>query len=226
MKRTRIKLCGLRREEDVAALYGLDVDAAGFILVPGRKRTVTPERVRQLQSLLPAGVRSVGVMMDPSVQEVESLLETVPLDEIQLHGGESPSFCRRIKEQLDITVVKVFHMEESVDGNAVPEAYAPWIGGALLDSSVGGVRGGSGKRFAWDQIPAIRERWKPLGVPLWVAGGVSADNVTALLSYHPDGVDVSSRIETAGRKDPVLMKRLVERVRQVDQSFSSTRKSG
>lgn len=225
MSRTRIKLCGFRRETDVTALGGLDVDAVGFILVPGRTRTVAPEQARRLCQALPADVQAVGVMINPSIQEVKSLLETVPLDAIQLHGEESPAFCRTLKKESQLTVIKVFHMEAAGTAPS-PEAYAPWIDVALLDSSVGGVRGGSGTRFAWEEVPAMQDRFRPLGVPVWVAGGVDGDNVTDLLHYAPDGIDVSSGIETAGYKDPVLMRRLVERVRQVDQRNSRTRKSG
>lgn len=217
MSHTMIKLCGLQYEEDVTALRGMDVAAAGFILVPGRKRTVTPERARQLRSLLPPQVRAIAVLMDPTPQEVESLLQAVAFDGIQLHGEESPAFCRRIKE-MEVEVVKVFHMDEDTEGIATADAYAPWIDRALLDSSVAGNRGGSGRRFAWKRIPLIRNQWHSLGVPLWVAGGINADNVTELLRYSPDGVDVSSGIETEGRKNPVLMKRLVERVRRFEQS--------
>ncbi|PTM58688.1 phosphoribosylanthranilate isomerase [Desmospora activa] len=216
MSRTMIKLCGLQVEEDVKVIQELDVDAAGFILVPQRKRTVTPERIRRLQVLLPPSVRTIAVMMDPTAEEVESLLQTVRVDGIQLHGEESPAFCRRLKA-MGVNVIKVFHMKAESDEISDTETYAPWIDHALLDSVVAGVHGGSGKRFAWERIPAIRQQWHSLGVPLWVAGGINPENVTELLGYGLDGVDVSSGIETAGRKNPVLMKRLVERVRQVEQ---------
>ncbi|MFC4078081.1 phosphoribosylanthranilate isomerase [Salinithrix halophila] len=218
--RTTVKICGLRRPEDVEGLAGLDLDAAGFILVPGRKRTVSMKTASDLVKRLPRGIASIGVMMDPSEEEVDRWLSAVSFDRIQLHGEESAVFCRRLKERFHLPIIKVFHIGQKgpVD---TPEEYAPWVDGVLLDSSVGDRRGGTGRPFDWEAIPTVRQQWKKVGVPVWVAGGLHPGNVGELLMrYAPDGVDTSSGVETAGKKQRDRMAQFVERVRQYDRQTS------
>ncbi|OYD09712.1 phosphoribosylanthranilate isomerase [Paludifilum halophilum] len=217
MRRTFVKLCGMRRMEDIHALTGLDLDAAGLILVPGRKRTVSPGPAREMVTRLPEGVRSVGVMMDPRREEVEYWLSRVPFDMIQLHGDESPAFCRWVKETTGVSLIKVIHIGEDGDRKLYPEAYAPWTDAILLDSASRGKRGGTGLTFPWNQVSEIRRRWERFGVPVWVAGGIRPDNVGKLMDRcGPEGVDASSGVETGGRKDRRKMKALVERVRHFE----------
>jgi phosphoribosylanthranilate isomerase len=213
-------MCGMQREEDLLPLQDLDVDYAGFILVPGRKRTVKPEAMKRLKDALPAHVKSVGVMMNPEKHEAEWWQEQVSFDVLQFHGEETPGFCRWAKEELGVQVVKVMHIapgaETPLQGDIV-EAYATGVDAVLLDTVIGNTQGGTGKRFAWDRIPDLRAPWEERGIPVWAAGGVHPDNVAELLRVAPAGIDVSSGIETEGRKDPEKMRRLVERVRHYDE---------
>ncbi|MFD1427757.1 phosphoribosylanthranilate isomerase [Kroppenstedtia sanguinis] len=215
MSPTFVKVCGLRSPEDAEKLEGLDVTAAGLIFVPGRHRQVTPEEGAAIAAHLPRGVLKAGVFINPTQKELLSVLDQVPLDLIQLHGEESPQFCEWLKEQGQVHVVKVFHMGESLPVSW--EEYAPYIDAVLLDSSTGQKRGGTGKSFPWQWIPNEKKRWRRWELPVWVAGGLSPDNVERLLQeYAPDGVDVSGGVEMKGGKDRNKISQFVERVRQYD----------
>lgn len=216
MKRTFVKICGLRTKSDMEALRGIDLDAAGFILVPGRRRTVQTDQLKGLLRLLPPGVTAVGVMMNPRPDEVEEVFFRTGLGAVQLHGEEPPALCRWIKEIYSARVIKAFTPEEAARQSVV-ESYAPWIDGVLLDSSADGQKGGTGLRFSWEWIPRVREMWNAAGKPVWVAGGLDPENVRELLrKYAPEGVDVSSGVETAGCKDRAKIRSFVERVRVYD----------
>lgn len=211
MRTTFVKVCGLCSPEDAEKLKGLDVSAAGMIFVPGRRRRVTLEQGTAIAAHLPRDVLKIGVFVNPTPKELLSVLDRVPLDLIQLHGEELPEFCEWLKEKVKIRVVKVFHMGKR--SPVSPGDYASQIDAVLLDSS----SGGTGRVFPWERIPGEKERWRRWKLPVWVAGGLSPGNVDSLLKgYAPDGVDVSSGVETGGRKDRKKISAFVERVRQYD----------
>ncbi|SEN28193.1 phosphoribosylanthranilate isomerase [Lihuaxuella thermophila] len=222
MKRTNIKLCGFRTPEDVEKVEGIPVDAIGFILVPGRKRSVRPEQIAVLVDRVPPGVLTVGVLINPSLEEIDKWLSLAPLQAIQLHGEETASFCRSIKERFSVRVIKTFHVDEQMESPCSIKEYSPWVDVALLDSGAGQIRGGTGTTFDWEQISLFRKECRSVQIPLWVAGGLNEQNVEALIrAYAPDGVDVSSGIESDGEKDRQKMKRFVERVVRSGQTAHS-----
>jgi phosphoribosylanthranilate isomerase len=204
-----VKICGLQTEADAKMLHGLNVDAAGVILVPGRRRTVPESRLPRLLAAIPSSVQTVAVLQNASLPEAERWLKRYPFSAVQLHGNESPGYCRRIKETCGVNVIKAF----SVDPEGPlpdPDAYGQWIDVALFDSA----GGGTGRSFSWERIPEIRSVWSQTPCAVWVAGGLTPDNVGRLVAaYRPDGVDVSSGVETNGRKDPEKIQAFVERVR-------------
>jgi phosphoribosylanthranilate isomerase len=216
VSRISIKLCGFRTPEDVRKAAGLEVDLIGFVLAPGRRRSVDPGKLADLASA--AGIeRSVGVLVNPEMDEIRRWLDLAPLGMLQLCGRETPDFCREVKRRFGVRLIKVFHVSEAGDGNGFrPEVYAPWVDAVLLDAA-SPEGGGAGTRFDWRKIPTWRKRCKSLGLPLWIAGGLTPENVEELVSaYHPDGVDVSSGIERGGSKSREQMERFVERVRRCE----------
>lgn len=222
--KTQVKLCGFRTLADVEKVQGIPVTAMGFILVPNRKRTVRREDLPDLLKPIPPDVMTVGVLQNPAIEEIKEWLTIAPLKAIQLHGEEPPSFCQRVKENFTVTLVKTFHMDEQNETPLNVKVYAPFIDIALLDSSVGNVKGGTGVTFCWEAIPPFQQECQKYGIPVWVAGGLHEANIASLIGqYRPDGVDVSSGIETDGRKDRDKMVRFVERVKSVEQAFGSVR---
>ncbi|MBD1371612.1 phosphoribosylanthranilate isomerase [Hazenella sp. IB182357] len=217
MKKTTVKMCGFQTSEDVKKAIPLSPDYMGFILVPGRTRTVSHTTLQNLLQHVPDKSKRIAVMQNPSFQDVAALMHAVQIDGIQLHGNESVLFCREIKNHFDLQLIKVFHIEE---GKPVPlvKEYLPWIDVILLDYANKNKRGGQGVSFDWRQIVEVKNQLPSATLPVWVAGGLHRGNVGALIDqYAPDGIDLSSGIETNGKKDSMKMRQLIDEVSRVDE---------
>ncbi|WP_308639150.1 phosphoribosylanthranilate isomerase [Paenibacillus silvisoli] len=222
---TRIKICGLRDAETIRQMDGLPFDEIGFVFAPS-KRQVSPElagtliaEVKQLrlQDGGEARPQTVGVFVNPTREELKTVLASAPLDVVQLHGDEPPLLCADVREAHGVRVWKVFSVSDAdsdryAGGPDRLAAYEGVVDGFLIDTA----GGGTGKTFAWHLIDEYAQAAAKLGVPLYVAGGLHPDNVLELLgSYSPDGVDVSSGVETGGIKDIDKIRLFIERVRSV-----------
>lgn len=222
MTRTLVKICGLRSGQMVESLGHLSVDYMGFVFAES-KRKVTPQEagtwLRQLRSHSNKPL-AAGVFVNPSLGELESVLAEAPLDMIQLHGSESPAFCRKVKERWpEKEVYKAISIpaeSPTVSAEVVDKQCSPYLGyldGLLLDTYDPHVGGGSGKPFLWSVIPMYQSWARANRLPLFVAGGLHAGNVRELIAqYGPDGVDVSSGVETDGIKDLDKIQGFLERV--------------
>lgn len=201
---TRIKFCGMTREEDVRCAVELGVHALGFVFVNESPRSLAPDHAARLIRRMPPFVMAVGLFMDAAPGEVEEVLRRTPLHLLQFHGREDEEFCR----QFGLPYMKAVPMgstdsiAEFCDGFASASAF-------VLDSHSSGELGGTGKTFAWDTIPGS------LGRPVLLAGGLTPENVArAVAEVRPFAVDVSSGIEAApGVKDAGKMKRFVAKAR-------------
>lgn len=218
-----IKICGLRTVPMVVSLGTLAVDDIGFVFASG-KRTVTSEFAgTMIKALRLTGsfARAVGVFVNPMLDMLADTLKAAPLDVIQLHGQESPEFCKEVKQHFnDISICKVFAVKNEGDQMAIASQLNPYRGlcdSILIDTYDPHIGGGTGETFAWNRIPAYQAWAAEAGIPLIVAGGLKPDNVGELIkTYQPNGVDVSSGVETDGMKDILLIKAFIERVRQLD----------
>lgn len=211
MKR-KIKCCGFRDRESISHLHGQDVDFVGFILAPS-KRQITTETLAELVKEVPSGMKKVGVMVNPDFSDVEDLLNTVPLDVIQLHGQETPEFCQRVKQNFSVEVIKVFHVGDE-GASLIDPQYGSVIDYMLLDTYDPAVAGGTGKAFNWEQITSYQKWCNERQIELLVAGGITPENVEDLVSkYSIHGVDVASGVESNGKKDKEKIKTLVEKVK-------------
>ncbi|MBP1155272.1 MULTISPECIES: phosphoribosylanthranilate isomerase [unclassified Paenibacillus] len=219
-----VKICGLQTEEMAEKVAGLPVDYVGFVFARS-KRQVTPSQAGAMLRRLQSGghrPQAVGVFVNPSLDELGDVLREAALDVVQLHGQESPEFCLSVKNSFpEIQVFKVHTVSasmptantaESVRDRLVP--YRGTVDGMLLDTFDPVYGGGSGKTFAWEMIPPYQEWCREAAIPLLVAGGLQPDNVRGLIDeYAPDGVDVSSGVETDGVKDIGKITTFVERVK-------------
>lgn len=219
-----VKICGLQTEEMAEQVAGLPIDYVGFVFARS-KRQVTPSQagamLRRLQTE-EHRPQAVGVFVNPSLDELGAVLREAPLDVVQLHGQESPEFCLSVKNSFpEVQVFKVHTVSVStpsaITAESVRDRLEPYRGtvdGMLLDTFDPVYGGGSGKTFAWEMIPPFQEWCREAGIPLLVAGGLQPDNVGELLhDYAPDGVDVSSGVETDGDKDIGKITTFVERVK-------------
>lgn len=186
MRRVRVKICGIRRPQDLQAAVAAGADALGFVFAPRSKRKLPLEKAVALVGEVPAFVSRVGLFMDQSSAEVARVLERLALNLLQFHGSEDAGFCR----QFGLPYIKAVAMESAgaaeQAGRDFPDAAA-----LLLDSHRAGQVGGTGQTFDWGTIPRL-----PL--PLVLAGGLTPVNVRrAVQQVRPWAVDVSSGVEDA-----------------------------
>lgn len=191
MHRTRIKICGLTREEDVLAAVNAGADAIGFVFYPPSPRFVPVERAAELARLVPPFVTTVGLFVEPARDFVEAALARVPLQVLQFHGDEAEADCTGFGRPY----IKAARMRPGLDLVKYAASF-PGAQGLLLDAFVEGY-GGGGETFDWSLIP------DNLPMPLILSGGLNAANVTeAVQRVRPWAVDVSSGVESAkGIKD-------------------------
>ncbi|PZD93540.1 phosphoribosylanthranilate isomerase [Paenibacillus sambharensis] len=216
--RTRIKICGLMDSSMIRQMNGLPVNEIGLVFAKSRRQVSAEQAVELVAAAADiTGAenkrpRTVGVFVNADTGELDRLLPAAPLDVVQLHGQESPELCRTIKDRFEVEVWKVFSVAPHDDKNAALlklEPYAGTVDAVLIDTA----GGGTGEAFDWTVIDGYKEAAAQIGVPLYVAGGLHPDNIGELIkSYRPDGVDVSSGVETDGVKDFAKIKAFVERV--------------
>lgn len=207
--RTRIKVCGITNQEDARVAAAAGADGLGFIFVEQSPRLVEPDMVRAIAGQLPPLVDRIGVFVDQEIEVVEEIIHYCGLTLVQLHGSESPEYCRNVS----CKVIKSFAIGPGAENEALA-AFADAASGFLLDTYHRDMAGGTGMTFDWSLV----ERVKPPG-PVILAGGLNPENISeAVLQVKPFAVDVNSGVEyQPGRKDPDKLKRFINEVRKADE---------
>ncbi len=201
---TRIKLCGIRRPEDIAFVNELKPTHIGFVFFQKSKRYITPEYAYMLRQNLCNDIIPVGVFVNESIENITSLLNKGIVDAVQLHGNEDESFISELRKYSDCTIIKAFRIISDNDIKAANKSGADIV---LLDSGEG-----SGKVFDHRLI-------KNISRPYFLAGGLNPNNVqSAVENLHPYGVDASSSLETNGFKDKEKMSAFTKAVRKADKN--------
>ena len=209
---TRIKICGISDAETVDLCARLGVDFIGLVFVESRRRVTAEQALEITHHLLTMTKRPklAGVFVNAPAYEINAIAGYCHLDRIQLSGNEDGDYCARIKRPL-IGATRI-------DQTSVVEEIESRIAAArprtihLLDRRSEGVFGGSGEKFDWSILSDLNP-----ALQVMVAGGLTPENVEELvLRYHPWGVDVSSGVETHGRKDPAKIVAFIRAVRQAD----------
>ncbi len=186
----RVKICGVTRLEDAREALRLGADALGFNFWPGSRRFIAPAAARAIVRALPPLATTVGVLVDPSAEELASAVALSGVQVAQLHGDEPPELCDRAP----VPVVKALR----VAGPEVLAALARYRVAAFLLDAPGPGYGGSGRTFDWELAREAARR-----APVILAGGLTPENVAAAIrAVRPYGVDVASGVESApGVKD-------------------------
>lgn len=187
---TKIKICGLTSPEDVAFVNAARPDFCGFVIdVPKSRRSVSPQQVRSLVRALDPAVLPVGVFVDAPVEEAAALLREGTIAVAQLHGHESEAYLSALRRLAPgCKVWQAFLLHTAADGKRALASSADCL---VLDSGRG-----SGRTFDWSLIPRTDR-------PFLLAGGLAPGNLEeAIRTVRPWGVDLSSGVETEGRKDP------------------------
>lgn len=201
---TKIKICGIRRIQDVQAINYLQPEYTGFVFAPSR-RQVSLEEARNLSRRLHPSICPVGVYVDAEEEEILQAVREGIIRAVQLHGRESRRQVRDLKARLpkDVPVIKAVQMQS---GHALPEWEDSDADYLLLDAKTAG----GGQTFDHELLAGAGQIKKPW----FLAGGMDADNAPpAIRRFAPYGIDVSSGVETDGYKDMRKMEMLIRRVR-------------
>lgn len=203
---TKVKICGLRTEADVAAVNTCLPDYVGFVFARG-KRQIAPETARRLRKRLDSRIRAVGVFVDQDPELAAGLVRDGTIDCVQLHGGEDAAYIRTLRERVGCVIIKAVPVGDT------PPTAPPGADHALYDTAPGQreQRGGNGRVFDWSLLRGVRG-------PFFLAGGLDCGNVAAAVrAAQPYCVDVSSGVETDGQKDPDKIVRFMQIIREMNE---------
>lgn len=184
--RTRAKICGITRSQDIDAVVNAGADAIGFVFFPPSPRHVSADQAKELVQHVPAYVQTVGLFVNATADEIADVLKKVALDIIQFHGDETPVDCQMIATQVGRRWYKAIQVKPELDVVAEVKRYQQAGASAvLLDAWHPELKGGTGHSFDWSQFPK-------LDIPLILAGGLTPANVEdAIKTTGAYAVDVS-----------------------------------
>jgi len=204
----KVKICGMTQLKDALFAVEQGVDAVGFIFYKKSPRAVTMKTVREIITKLPPLVDTVGVFVNESAERLNKIADYCGLDLVQLHGEESPAFCRKIHRR----VIKAFRVK---DLQSIKQLEKFPVSGFLLDTFSDDLHGGTGKTFDWNLALPV----KKMG-PVILAGGLTPRNILqAVRQVRPYGVDVCSGVEKSpGIKDLEKVRAFLKNIRSGSKS--------
>jgi len=211
----RCKICGMKTPEDIAAAAEAGAAYVGLNFFARSARSVSIAQAAVLAAGAPVGLAKVGLVVNPTDAELDAITGAVPLDMIQLHGGESPERVAEVKARYGLPVMKVIGVAEAADLDPI-DIYSQVADQIMIDAKApkGAVLpGGNGVAFDW-QLLAGKKYWQ---APWMLAGGLTPDNVAeAIRKTGTRQVDVASGVESApAQKDPQLMQAFVAATRDL-----------
>lgn len=217
MHRTRTKICGLTRREDLDAAVDAGADAIGLVFYAKSPRNIAPADAAALVGAVTPFVAVVGLLVNASLDEAQAIARQVPLSALQFHGDESVEQCSTIAAALNRPFLRALRIGGSMTGADLLEcerqyrAASPLFSGLVLDTLVEGY-GGGGKVFDWSLVP------KDLAHRAVLSGGLNAQNAAeAIRQLRPYALDVSSGVEQSrGIKDPARIRAFIAAVRAAD----------
>lgn len=209
---TKVKICGLKRREDIEMVNRYRPDFAGFVFAQSRRR-VTEEEAALLRQQLDGTIPAAGVFVNAPQEQILRLVRRQVIQLVQLHGDEDQAYILELQERMKeiaakIPVIRAVRVQSAEQVQKEEQGPADYL---LLDTYRKGVYGGSGKAFDKRLVPKLFK-------PYFLAGGLTPDNVAENISRcHPWAVDVSSAVETDGVKDGEKIRVFIERVRSYGQ---------
>ena len=207
--RTRAKICGITRVQDIKAVVDAGADAIGFVFFPPSPRSVNKAEAIALVQAVPTYVQVVGLFVNATADEIAEILKDVHLDILQFHGDESPEQCQQIANHVRRRWYKAIQVKPDSTSAEMIETIQQYqqVGASamLLDAWHPELKGGTGHRFDWTQFPK-------LDIPLILAGGLTPENVEdAIHTTGAYAVDVSGGVESSkGIKDQQLIERFMQ----------------
>jgi len=203
----RVKICGITNLDDALLAAEMGADALGFIFAES-PRQITPINAKAIIHILPPLIKTIGVFVNEEPVRIKEIKSFCGLDLIQLHGKESPKTCRDLMP----LAIKAFRIKNEWDIRSI-KRYQGVVRAILLDTFQKGKAGGTGKTFDW----SLAVKAKETGLPIILSGGLGPENIQeAISTVKPYAVDVNSGIEKRpGKKDPVLMKNLMKKIKKI-----------
>lgn len=210
---TKIKICGIKRIEDIHYVNKCLPDYIGFVFAESKRR-VSVEQVRKLKKDLDTRIKTVGVFVNEDIEKTVEISTACGLDCIQLHGDEDPQYLNTLRNSLNSNPsgngVEIWKAVRVKDESSILLLKLYKVEAFVLDAFVEGSYGGAGKLFDWNLANLAKTYGK-----IFLAGGLNVDNVSnAVESVSPHGVDVSSGVETDGRKDESKIQCFMNKVRK------------
>lgn len=197
---TKVKFCGMTRENDIAYINILHPDLIGFVFAKKSRRYISPENAFFLRQKLLPDITPVGVFVNEEPEKIADYVKRGIIGAAQLHGQEDETYIERLRHLSSAPIIQAFCIRTSEDLATAVQSSADYI---LLDAGAG-----DGKTFDWSLLSEVKR-------PYFLAGGLSPENVKdAIMLLHPYGVDVSSGIETDGFKDKDKMTDFINTVRK------------
>ncbi len=209
---TKVKICGITNLEDALLSVKFGADALGFNFYTKSPRYILPEKAREIIDQIPYKVLKVGVFVNETTENVAEIAKTAKLNAIQLHGEESPEFCREIKLKTKLKIIKAFR----VSPEFVPEDVLKYeVDAILLDAFNPKEHGGTGETFDWE----IAKKVQKIFPKMYLAGGLNEKNVTNALNFvKPNAIDVCSGIEaTKGKKDEAKLVNFIRKIQNLNE---------
>ncbi|RKG39448.1 phosphoribosylanthranilate isomerase [Acinetobacter rongchengensis] len=211
--RTRAKICGITRPQDIQAAVEAGADAIGLVFYEPSPRNVSIELAKQLAQLIPAYVNIVGLFVNTTPEHIAQVLDQVPLDILQFHGDETAEQCQQIAQYNRRRWYKAIQVKPDLDNLEIIQTIRQYqqagASAMLLDAWHPELKGGTGHSFDWTQFPK-------LDIPLILAGGLKPENVEeAIQMTQAYAVDVSGGVESAkGIKDQQLIEKFMQGVQR------------
>lgn len=208
--KTRVKVCGLTRYDDVQEACRLGVDAIGLVFYPPSPRAVTVFQASEILRDVPPFVTVTALFVNPTEAEVYDVLKVLPIGLLQFHGDETPEFCQQFQRPF----IKAIAMKDDIDFVELASNWSHSLG-LLVDTYKPGMAGGTGETFDWQRLP------ETFAKPIILAGGLTINNVSdAIVCVRPWAVDVSGGVEVAkGMKDSQKMAQFISQVVLTDKGL-------
>jgi len=212
MNPVRVKICGIRTLDEALASVESGADALGFNFWPRSPRYISPVEAGKIVERLPKAVATVGVFVNEEARRVSNIVDSAGLSAVQLHGDESPGYCAELR---DLRIIKAFR----VGCGFTPDLIKQYpVDSVLLDTSVKGSYGGTGKAFDWSVAVEAKQFCQVI-----LAGGITIENVArAIIDVTPAAIDVCSGVEAEpGRKDLDKLRLLLAAVADANRLVTS-----
>ena len=201
----KVKICGITNYEDAATALDMGADLLGLNFYPKSPRYIAPAKAVEIINKLPAFIDLAGVFVNESIEKIHETKNFCQLDWLQLHGDESPEFCKQFLSH-SVKIMKAIRVKDQKD---IERAESFFTDAILLDAFDPEKYGGTGLTFDWNIVGHIGKR-------IFLSGGINPDNAAAAVELGVYGIDVCSGVEAEpGKKDHKKMKKLFENIRHL-----------